>query len=181
MQTKLWQTVMGCVVGGALLAATFGGMSCGSSYSGGGTAGSYAGNSGNGRGGNGAGGMGGNANQSVYNMQLTGAQEIPANTSAASATVMVTLDLTTGAVTVTGHFQNLSSMATVAHIHGPAAVGMTANVLVPLTVTAATSGTVSGSGMMSSMQMNDMLSGMTYVNIHSMTYPDGEIRAQVIP
>jgi len=180
MQNKLWQTVMGCAVGGALLAATFGGMSCGSSYGGGGTAGSYAGNSGAGQGGSG-GGTGGNANQSVYNMQLTGAQEVPANTSTATATVMVTLDQTTGAVTVTGHFDNLSSMATVAHIHGPAAVGMNANVLVPLTVTAATSGTLSGSGMMSSTQMNDMLSGMTYVNIHSMTYPDGEIRSQVVP
>jgi len=179
MRNKLWQTVMGCVVGGALLAGTFGGMSCGSSYGGGGTAGSYAGNSGNGRGG--SGGAGGNQNQSVYNMQLTGAQEIPANTSTATATVMVMLDRTTGAVTVTGQFQNLSSMATVAHIHGPAAVGMNANVLVPLTVTAATTGTESGSGMMSSTQMNDMIAGMTYVNIHSMTYPDGEIRAQVLP
>ena len=181
MRNKLWQTVMGCAVGGALLAGTFGGMSCGSSYGGGGTAGSYAGSSGNGRGGSGAGGVGGNANQSVYNMQLTGAQEVPANQSPATATVQVMLDRTTGAVTVTGTFQNLSSMATVAHIHGPAAVGMSAGVLVPLTVTAATSGTVSGNGMMSSAQMNDMISGMTYVNIHSMTYPDGEIRSQVVP
>ena len=180
MRNKLWQTVMGGVLGGALLAGAFGGMSCGSSYGGGGTAGSYAGNSGNGRGGGGGTG-GGNANQSIYNMQLTGAQEVPANQSTATATVMVMLDRTTGAVTVTGTFQNLTSMATVAHIHGPASVGMNASVLVPLTVTGATSGTVSGSGMMSSAQMNDMISGMTYVNIHSMTYPDGEIRSQVVP
>jgi len=171
--------VMGGVFGGVLLASAVVGSSCGSSYGGGGTAGSYAGNNGNGRGG--SGGTAGNANQSVYNMQLTGAQEVPANQSTATAMVKVMLDKTTGAVTVTGTFQGLSSMATVAHIHGPAAVGSNANVLVPLMVTAATSGSVSGSAMMSSAQMNDMIGGMTYVNIHSMLYPDGEIRAQIVP
>ncbi|HXU00287.1 MAG TPA: CHRD domain-containing protein, partial [Polyangia bacterium] len=110
---------------------------------------------------------------------LTGTQEVPANTSAATGNVQVMLNKATGAITVTGSFQNLSSTATAAHIHGPAAVGSTAAVIMPLTVPSATSGTVTGTATMSTVQMNDMLNQMTYVNIHSTMFPDGEIRAQV--
>jgi len=121
------------------------------------------------------------SNTSTYSMQLTGAQEVPANASPATADVTVTLNKTTGAVTVNGTFINLTSTATAAHIHGPAAVGANASVLIPLTIPSAVSGAVSGNGTMTTTQMNDMIGGMTYVNIHSMNYPDGEIRAQVVP
>lgn len=134
-----------------------------------------------GTGGTGAGGTGGNANVSTFNMTLTGAQEVPVNTSAATGNVQVMLNRTTGAVTVTGSFSGLSSNATVAHIHGPAGLGTTAPPLITLTVPQSASGTVTGTGTMNNVQMNDMLGGMTYVNIHSTTYPDGEIRAQVVP
>jgi len=169
----------GGLLGGAFVAGMMGGASCGSSYGGNNNGGSYAGAGGSGQAGNGGGSGGANANQAVYNMQLSGAQEVPANTSGASATVKVVLDRTTGDVTVTGMFQGLTSNATVAHIHGPAAVGMNATVIVPLTVPAATSGTVMGSGTMDATHMNAMIGGMTYVNIHSQNFPDGEIRAQI--
>ena len=135
-----------------------------------------------GTGGTGAGGTGGtNANVSTFNMTLTGAQEVPVNTSTATGNVQVMLNRTTGAVTVTGSFSGLSSNATVAHIHGPAGVGTTAPPLITLTIPQSPSGTVTGTGTMNNVQMNDMLGGMTYVNVHSTTYPDGEIRAQIVP
>jgi hypothetical protein len=118
---------------------------------------------------------------SVYTMQLNGVNEVPSNQSTASAMVTVTLDRNTGAVTVHGTFQGLTSSATAAHIHGPAVAGTNAAVIIPLTVPAATSGDVTGSATMSSPQMNDMINGMTYVNIHSMMFPEGEIRAQILP
>jgi hypothetical protein len=132
-------------------------------------------------GGTSTGGTGGGANTTTFNMSLTGGQEVPVNTSAATGNVQVQLNRSTGAVTVTGQFNNLSSNATVAHIHGPAAVGQIAPPLIDLTVPASTSGVITGTGTMSDLQMNDMLGGMTYVNIHSSTYPDGEIRAQIVP
>jgi hypothetical protein len=95
--------------------------------------------------------------------------------------VTARLDRTTGAVTVDGTFTGLTSKVTAAHIHGPAAPGVNAPIIVPLTVTGDTSGTVSGTGTMTSGQMNDMIGGMTYVNIHSMMFPEGEIRAQIMP
>ena len=51
----------------------------------------------------------------------------------------------------------------------------------PLTVPSATSGAVTGTDTMSTGQMDEMLGGMTYVNIHSANYPEGEIRAQITP
>jgi hypothetical protein len=129
----------------------------------------------------GTGGTGGSANVSTFNMTLTGGQEVPVNTSPATGSVQVQLNRSTGAVTVTGTFSGLTADATVAHIHGPAAEGQTAPPLITLTIPNATAGSVTGTGTMSNVQMNDMLGGMTYVNIHSSTYPDGEIRAQVLP
>jgi len=112
-------------------------------------------------------------------MTLTASQEVPANGSTATGDVQVTLNKTTGAITVTGSFTGLTSNATAAHIHGPAAVGSTAPVIVPLTVPSSLAGTVTGTATMSTVQMNDMLNQMTYVNIHSEMFPDGEIRAQI--
>ena len=133
-----------------------------------------------GTGGTSAGGTGGGANTTSFNMSLTGGQEVPVNTSAATGNVTVNLNRSTGAVTVTGQFNNLVSNATAAHIHGPAAPGQIAPPLITLTVPAAMSGTITGNGTMSDVQMTDMLGGMTYVNIHSSTYPEGEIRAQIV-
>jgi len=129
----------------------------------------------------GTGGTGGSANVTTFNMTLTGGQEVPVNTSAATGNVQVQLNRSTGAVTVTGTFSGLTSDATVAHIHGPAAQGQTAPPLITLTVPNSAAGSVTGTGTMSNVQMTDMLGGMTYVNIHSSTYPDGEIRAQILP
>ena len=139
-----------------------------------------AGTGGTGFGGTSAGGAGG-INATTFSMTMTGAQEVPANTSAGTANVTVILNRNTGAVTVTGTFSGLTSNATAAHIHGPAPVGMNAAILVPLTVPSAMSGSVTGTGTMDTTQMNDMLGGQTYVNIHSVDLPDGELRAQITP
>jgi len=166
------------VLGGALIAGALGGTSCDDNNNSGGVAGT---NGFAGVGGRGGGGGTTNANTNVYNMQLTGAQEVPMNPSTATATATVTLDRASGAVTVTGSFVGLSSNAIAAHIHGPAPVGTNAAVLVPLMVPATTSGTVSGTGSMSTVQMDNMINGQTYINIHSTMFPDGEIRAQIVP
>jgi hypothetical protein len=176
MANKLTNLMVAMVLGGALVAGTL--TSCddddNNEVTGVGGSGGFGGTSSGGTG-------GGNANVSTFNMSLTSSQEVPVNTSTATGNVQVMLNRTTGAVTVTGSFSGLTSNATVAHIHGPAAVGMTAPPLITLTVPPSQSGTVTGTGTMDNVQMNDMLGGMTYVNVHSTTYPEGEIRAQVVP
>jgi hypothetical protein len=171
MANKLSNLVVAFAIGGALVMAV-GGTSCDDDNEPSvstGTAGT-----------SGGGGTGGSSTVN-YNMALSGANEVPANPSTATANVTVSLNRTTGAVTVTGNFSGITSGATAAHIHGPAAVGAIGPVLVPLTVPQAASGSVTGTANMTSPQMNDMLNGMTYVNIHSNDFPDGELRAQIVP
>jgi len=126
----------------------------------------------------GSGGAGG-ANLMTFNMTLTGTQEVPATTSTGTGNVTVMLNRTTGDITVSGAFTGLTSAATAAHIHGPAAVGANAPVIIPLTVPSMDAGNVTGSASMTTTQMNDMLNQMTYVNIHTTQFPEGEIRAQI--
>jgi hypothetical protein len=131
-----------------------------------------------GHGGNG-GGAGGNGGAIIYTVTLTAHDEVPSNASTGTGSVMVTLHPATGAVEVTGTFRGLSSVPVGAHIHGPADPGQNAPIIVPLTPDPDTTGSVAGSGTLSTDMINDMESGKTYVNIHTTTFPDGEIRGQI--
>ena len=81
-------------------------------------------------------------------------------------------------------FANLSSGINNAHIHGPSAPpGTPAGVLVALNFTAGqTSGTLSGTtAALSGAGLSSFLAGNTYVNIHTVNNPGGEIRGQILP
>ena len=130
--------------------------------------------------GSGGGGSGGSVGNAVtYTLTLNAAAEVPPNDSDATGTVTVTLYPATGAVTVKGTFDSLSSDGLSAHIHGPAGVGENAPIIVTLTVDPDRNGDVSGSDVLSPAMVTAMQSGLTYINIHSDDHPDGEIRAQI--
>jgi hypothetical protein len=109
---------------------------------------------------------------------LQGSQEVPQVNTTGIGTVTSLLDARTGIVFVTGSFSGLSSNATMAHIH-QALPGQTGPPIVTLSVSMATSGTVTGSDTLTGDQVVAMINGGTYVNIHSETFPNGELRAQL--
>jgi hypothetical protein len=115
----------------------------------------------------------------TYMVPLSGAAEVPPVATTAVGTATVTLDPGSGAVTVTGSYGGFTTPVNGAHIHGPALPGMNAGIIVPLMFDAAMSGNLSGSGTLTPAQVQDMLMGRTYVNVHSTAYPMGEIRGQV--
>lgn len=117
----------------------------------------------------------------VYNFGLDGLQEVPPNASPGFGSATVTLDTVTGSVSVTGSYTGLLGSVTAAHIHGLAPVGVNAGILIHLTQTGGTSGTLGGGGVLSAANVQGMLDGLTYINVHSVAFPGGEIRGQVVP
>ena len=162
----------GTATGGAGGAATGG--------AGGAATGGAGGAATGGAGGLAAGGAGGLVLK-TYSVILNGAMEGPDAGTTATGAATVTLNTATGAVTVDGTFTGLTGNATAAHIHGLATPPATAPVIVPLTATMATSGTLTGSGTLTSAQITGMIAGMTYLNIHTALHPGGEIRGNIGP
>lgn len=108
-----------------------------------------------------------------------GAQENPPVTTAGAGYGVIYVDDQTGEFSLQGAFVGLNGSVTAAHIHGPADVGQNAGVIVSLSATGTDSGCVTGSGTLSDADLGSLLTGMTYVNIHSTLHGGGEIRGQI--
>ena len=109
--------------------------------------------------------------------KLTGAQEVPPVTTAATGTVniKVTADgMVSGSVTTSG------LMSTMAHIH-LAPAGQNGPVIVPLTKNGDNGYMVPAGAKLTPAQFEAYKAGSLYVNVHSVANKGGEIRAQLKP
>jgi hypothetical protein len=95
-------------------------------------------------------------------------------TSTGSGNVIATLDTKTNELGYTVDYKGLTSAATMAHIHGPAAEGANAGVVVPLSAPTGTQ--VVGKVTLTEAQVADLNAGKYYVNIHTETNKGGEVR-----
>jgi len=109
--------------------------------------------------------------------QLTGAQEVPPVTTTGTGTVDSTFDKSTNVLTWTVTYSGLSGPATAGHIHGPAAAGANAGVLIPFT--GDISSPIKGKATLTAAQVADLTAGRLYVNLHTAKHPGGEVRAQL--
>jgi hypothetical protein len=110
-------------------------------------------------------------------LTLSGAQEVPPTTSAATGTSSITVaaDKTvTGSVMVTG------LAATAAHIH-QAKKGVNGGVIVPLVKSGDNTFNVPAGTKLTDPQYAAFQAGELYVNVHTKANPGGEIRAQLGP
>jgi hypothetical protein len=74
-------------------------------------------------------------------------------------------------------YSDLLAAETGAHIHGPAPAGTNAGVIFPLPLGSPKVGTV---GPLTASQITYLNGGLLYVNVHSVLYPGGEIRGQIV-
>jgi hypothetical protein len=125
----------------------------------------------------------------LFTATLSGANEVPPHliTPATGAGSFLLNDAQTD-LFVTLSFSGLLANETGAHIHAPAAPGANAAVVLPLPTSPAKAFTFSQDfplaaslvGLTPAQFVDDLFSGLAYVNVHSTVFPGGEIRGQLI-
>ncbi|AYA37906.1 CHRD domain-containing protein [Hymenobacter oligotrophus] len=105
---------------------------------------------------------------------LNGSQEVPANNSAATGTMTGTYDKSTRTLTYTVTYQGFTPAA--GHIH-QAPPGQNGGVIVPFSSVATSP--IRGTATLTEADAASLMAGNTYVNLHSSTYPNGEIRGNI--
>ena len=113
----------------------------------------------------------------TYVATLSGAQEVPANTSAGTGTAEVTHNKSANTISWKVSYSGVSGPVAAGHIHGPAAAGANAGVMIPFSNVGAS--TFQGQAAITPAQAAELAAGRTYVNLHTARYPGGEIRGQL--
>jgi CHRD domain len=119
---------------------------------------------------------------------LNGAQETPPNPSTALGTMDVFYTRETRILSYTVKWSGMSDTVILMHIHGLGPAGYAAGVVQTIlsapnpTLFPKSLGTYSGSLLVDGVVVKeqDLLNGLYYMNIHTKTYPGGEIRAQIV-
>ena len=114
----------------------------------------------------------------IFEANLTAGQEVPPAASGGSGMAEVQFNENTNKVTWKVTYSGLTGPATAGHIHGPAAVGANAGVVIPFTGNLDAQ-PIMGEATVTPAQYADMAAGLYYVNIHSARFPGGEIRGQL--
>ena len=109
---------------------------------------------------------------------LGGAAEVPPVTTNGNGTALFRFDPQTNSLAWTIEYADLTGTATGAHIHGPATAEENAGVVIDLAVNGVDSPLI-GTVELTPEQVNDLTTGLWYVNIHTEANPGGEIRGQI--
>lgn len=111
--------------------------------------------------------------------KMQGAQEVPPTTSTATGSAYALVDNGNDSVFVTGSYTGLTAASTMAHVHHELP-GTAGPVIFPVFHSAATSGAVHAMVLATGVQVDSMLAGQSYINVHTSTHPSGEIRGQLV-
>ena len=109
---------------------------------------------------------------------LSAASEVPPIDSKASGEADVKINVKDYKLSWTIKYADLSGIVTGAHFHGPAMAGVNAGVVVP--INGDLSSPIKGEVTLTAEQTAQLLEGKWYLNLHTATHPDGEIRGQVV-
>jgi len=111
----------------------------------------------------------------LYIARLNGSQVVPPTGSAATGLVILRQAVNVPSVSASLYFNGLTSAETEAHLHGPAAAGANG----PVIATLPNGQFVNFQTPLSNPQLLDLSAGRFYVDVHTTTFPNGEIRGQL--
>ncbi len=109
---------------------------------------------------------------------LTGAEEVPTTPNSVKGNggvVQLSLDELSAKVSLL--FSGLTGTETGAHLHGPAGIGVNGPILFPLPLGNPLQNVVINP---TSQQVANLRMGQQYLNVHSSSFPNGEIRGQLL-
>jgi hypothetical protein len=115
------------------------------------------------------------AGMTCFVAALSGAEEVPANSTTATGSGFFSFDPGTSMISYSVQHTVVGAVA--GHIH-QAPAGVNGSVIVPFTLVGQGA---SGVAVLSEGQAADLLVGNLYTNIHSPTFPGGEVRGQILP
>ncbi len=132
----------------------------------------------------------------IFNAMLYGYNEVPSNLSAATGSTTLTFNEVTKRFTAVTTYTGLTPIA--GHIHN-AAEGMNGEIVFTFAITSPTAGDLNSavegvngviqltaspiifeSDVLTVEQIEELFSGRMYVNLHTVEFPGGEIRGQLI-
>jgi len=120
--------------------------------------------------------LAGSASAQNFVATIDGAQETPPNASPGTGSATLVLDTAANTLSYTIMYGGLLGAESAAHIHGFAPPGTPGGVLHPLPA----GNPKIGVWNYSEAQEANIIAGLTYINIHTMSFPGGEIRGQIV-
>ena len=111
-----------------------------------------------------------------FSATLTGADEVPANSSQGKGVLSAELETVQHVLAFRVSYTGLSGPPTMAHFHGPAAPGANGP---PVIVVSDPTSPIGGAAQVTDAQAADLLAGKWYFNVHTKENPGGEIRGQL--
>jgi hypothetical protein len=110
---------------------------------------------------------------------LSAAQEVPPVNSQGRGDAQMMLDPSSKQLRWTVNYTGLSGPATAAHIHTGAS-GANGPVAINLSPGSPPQNPITGTATLTDAQMQQLMSGQAYVNVHTQANPGGEVRGQVM-
>ena len=121
------------------------------------------------------------ARAEIFFANLQGVQEVPPVTTNATGYARVVLNESAGTISFLVVFNNLTSTQIASHIHAPATIGNSAGVIINFGNVGGQSGMITGTASITPTQIAQLRAHLGYVNVHSMSFGNGEIRGQLGP